>query len=256
MVEVSRDGKRVYLTNALYTPWDAQFYPDGIRGLDGEDRRGSDGRDRVRPRVPRRVRGRAASAPGAAAGRRRVAPTRSATRSDHARRVDLPGSSLLALGAAHGINPAMGWLFAVGRGLQERDRRAVWRALGPLAVGHALAIGVAIAARDRAGAACCRSRWLRWIVAAVAARGRRRWARAPPPRPARRHARRARASWRPGRSSWRRAHGAGLMVLPFVLGAAAPTAAAMHHHHAMSLNGTATAQPLAAGIARRRTASA
>jgi selenium-binding protein 1 len=32
MVEVSRDGTRVYVTNALYTPWDAQFYPDGIRG--------------------------------------------------------------------------------------------------------------------------------------------------------------------------------------------------------------------------------
>lgn len=32
MVEVSRDGRRVYLTNALYSPWDAQFYPDGIRG--------------------------------------------------------------------------------------------------------------------------------------------------------------------------------------------------------------------------------
>jgi selenium-binding protein 1 len=32
MVEVSRDGRRVYLTNSLYTSWDAQFYPDGIRG--------------------------------------------------------------------------------------------------------------------------------------------------------------------------------------------------------------------------------
>jgi selenium-binding protein 1 len=32
MVEVSRDGRRVYLTNSLYSPWDAQFYPDGIRG--------------------------------------------------------------------------------------------------------------------------------------------------------------------------------------------------------------------------------
>jgi methanethiol oxidase len=32
MVEVSRDGRRLYLTNALYTPWDEQFYPDGIRG--------------------------------------------------------------------------------------------------------------------------------------------------------------------------------------------------------------------------------
>jgi selenium-binding protein 1 len=32
MVEVSRDGKRIYFTNALYTPWDNQFYPDGVRG--------------------------------------------------------------------------------------------------------------------------------------------------------------------------------------------------------------------------------
>jgi selenium-binding protein 1 len=32
MVEISRDGKRIYFTNALYTPWDDQFYPDGVRG--------------------------------------------------------------------------------------------------------------------------------------------------------------------------------------------------------------------------------
>ena len=32
MVEVSRDGRRVYVTNSLYLPWDAQFYPDGIQG--------------------------------------------------------------------------------------------------------------------------------------------------------------------------------------------------------------------------------
>ena len=32
MVEISRDGKRVYLTNSLYRSWDEQFYPDGIRG--------------------------------------------------------------------------------------------------------------------------------------------------------------------------------------------------------------------------------
>ena len=32
MVEVSRDGKRVYLTNSLYSSWDAQFYPDGLDG--------------------------------------------------------------------------------------------------------------------------------------------------------------------------------------------------------------------------------
>lgn len=32
MVEVSRDGRRIYFTNSLYTPWDRQFYPDGIQG--------------------------------------------------------------------------------------------------------------------------------------------------------------------------------------------------------------------------------
>jgi selenium-binding protein 1 len=32
MVEISRDGRRVYLTNSLYQSWDDQFYPDGIRG--------------------------------------------------------------------------------------------------------------------------------------------------------------------------------------------------------------------------------
>ena len=32
MVEISRDGCRVYLTNSLYSSWDEQFYPEGIRG--------------------------------------------------------------------------------------------------------------------------------------------------------------------------------------------------------------------------------
>jgi selenium-binding protein 1 len=32
MVEISRDGRRLYVTNSLYTPWDDQFYPDGVRG--------------------------------------------------------------------------------------------------------------------------------------------------------------------------------------------------------------------------------
>jgi hypothetical protein len=77
----------------------------------------------------------------------------------------IPWTALLLLGAAHGINPAMGWLFAVARGLQARDRRAVWRALGPLAVGHALAIGCAIGLTLAVGAVLPLA-WLRWLVAA------------------------------------------------------------------------------------------
>ena len=31
MVEISRDGRRVYFTNSLYRAWDDQFYPDGVK---------------------------------------------------------------------------------------------------------------------------------------------------------------------------------------------------------------------------------
>ena len=57
-----------------------------------------------------------------------------------------PWLALIALGAYHGINPAMGWLFAVALGLQEQRRSAVFRALPPIVLGHALSIGIIIAA--------------------------------------------------------------------------------------------------------------
>jgi hypothetical protein len=44
--------------------------------------------------------------------------------------------ALVGLGAFHGLNPGMGWLFAVAIGLQERSSLALVRALGPIAVGH------------------------------------------------------------------------------------------------------------------------
>jgi hypothetical protein len=53
--------------------------------------------------------------------------------------------ALFALGAYHGLNPAMGWLFAVSLGLQEKSGRAVWRALPPLALGHLLSMSAVIA---------------------------------------------------------------------------------------------------------------
>ena len=48
---------------------------------------------------------------------------------------------MVLLGAYHGLNPAMGWLFAVALGMQEQKGSAVARSLVPIAVGHALAIG-------------------------------------------------------------------------------------------------------------------
>jgi hypothetical protein len=55
-----------------------------------------------------------------------------------------PWVALALLGAYHGLNPAMGWLFALALGLQERRRSAVIRALLPIAAGHATAITLAI----------------------------------------------------------------------------------------------------------------
>lgn len=54
--------------------------------------------------------------------------------------------ALSALGIYHGVNPGMGWLFAVALGLQEGRSRAVWRALLPIALGHTLAIGATVVA--------------------------------------------------------------------------------------------------------------
>ncbi|MFC4907849.1 hypothetical protein [Actinomadura gamaensis] len=50
-------------------------------------------------------------------------------------------AALVVLGAFHGLNPAMGWLFAVARGLQERSRTRVLEALPAIAAGHAASVG-------------------------------------------------------------------------------------------------------------------
>jgi uncharacterized protein (DUF486 family) len=56
-----------------------------------------------------------------------------------------PWLALAGLGLFHGINPAMGWLFAVALGLHRRSAAAVLYALPPIALGHAAAIAVAVA---------------------------------------------------------------------------------------------------------------
>ena len=53
-------------------------------------------------------------------------------------------AALALLGVFHGIDPGMGWLFAVSFGLQERSRRAVLRSLPPIALGHEAAIAIMI----------------------------------------------------------------------------------------------------------------
>lgn len=136
-------------------------------------------------------------------------------------------AGLVGLGALHGINPAMGWLFAVALGLQEKRGRAVWRALGPLAIGHALAIAVVVAVVALVGIAVP-PRTLRWAVAALLLGfGTYRLLRHRHPRyGGMRVGPRQLATWSFLMAS---AHGAGLMVLPFVV-AAPPAASGMHAH--------------------------
>jgi len=56
-----------------------------------------------------------------------------------------PWLAVAALGAYHGLNPAMGWLFAVALGLQEGRRGAVLRALPPIALGHEASVALVVA---------------------------------------------------------------------------------------------------------------
>src|SRR5512138_1699352 len=141
--------------------------------------------------------------------------------------------ALAGLGAVHGVNPGMGWLFAVALGLQEGRARAVWRVLSPLAVGHALAIGAAVVAALALGRVVP-AEVLRWIVGgALVAFGATRLVR-------HRHPRyggmqvgfRELTAWSFLMAS---AHGAGLMVLPLLVGTAAAPAATQPHAHAAHL---------------------
>jgi hypothetical protein len=143
-------------------------------------------------------------------------------------------AGLLALGAGHGINPAMGWLFAVALGLQRGSRKAVWSALGPLAIGHTGAMLLTIGAAAAIGAVLPAS-VLKWGVAGLlVALGVYRLVRS-------RHIvyggmqvnSRELATWSFLMAT---AHGAGLMVLPLVLGHL-PSAKQVHHLSAGMLGG-------------------
>ena len=57
-----------------------------------------------------------------------------------------PWLALAGLGAFHGVNPAMGWLFAVALGLHRQSRGTVWLSLVPIALGHAVSVLAVVAA--------------------------------------------------------------------------------------------------------------
>jgi hypothetical protein len=146
-----------------------------------------------------------------------------------------PWIAMLILGAGHGVNPGMGWLFAVALGLQEQKRRAVWRALLPLALGHALAIGAAVLFALLIGQMLPVS-LLKWIVAlTLLALGVERLRRGRHPRwGGMQVGKRDLAIWSFLMAS---AHGAGLMVLPFILGTAPAGQANSMHDHAANAAG-------------------
>jgi len=141
--------------------------------------------------------------------------------------------TLFLLGAYHGINPGMGWLFAVARGMQEHRARAVAWSLPPIALGHALAIGVVVLLARLAQVALPLTYIRIGVAVALVGLGLYKLIRT-------RHFR-----WGGMQVGFREltiwsflmasAHGAGLMVLPVVL--AGPHA----HHHA-------AAQGLANGV--------
>ena len=135
-----------------------------------------------------------------------------------------PWAALLLLGAVHGLNPGMGWLFAVALGMQRQERGAVWRALLPLAAGHAVSIAVVAVVVGLAGMAVSLGE-LRWIVAAILlALGVSKLVRNRHPR----WGGMTVGSWQVGVWSFlmASAHGAGLMVVPFLLRLVRPTPAA------------------------------
>lgn len=151
--------------------------------------------------------------------------------------MDASAGAILLLGAVHGINPAMGWLFAVSLGMQEGRSSAAWRALGPLAVGHALAIGATLLVASVLGLVVP-IEVLRWMTAvALLCFGVRGLVRHTHPRlGGMRVGARELTGWSFLMAS---AHGAGLMVLPFVLRSHAPAAhhSAMHAGHAAAMDG-------------------
>jgi hypothetical protein len=156
--------------------------------------------------------------------------------------------AMVVLGAYHGINPGMGWLFAVALGLQQGSAWGVWRALPPIALGHAAAVGsvLAIAALARTVVPLDALR----IVVALALMGLglyRLWRHRHPRFGGMQVGFRDLTAWSFLMAS---AHGAGFMVLPFVMSVPGPLFAAGHDHlhHAAAGAGVAVGEVAAVAV--------
>jgi len=142
-----------------------------------------------------------------------------------------PWLAVALLGAYHGVDPSMGWLFAVGLGLQERRRGKVFEALLPIAAGHLVSVGLTVALIAGAMAA---GAWILRPLGAVAliAFGLfRLWRPHAHPRwVAMRVNARDLATWSFLMAS---AHGAGLMLFPILIDMPAEAFCIPTRHHFM-----------------------
>jgi hypothetical protein len=141
----------------------------------------------------------------------------------------VPLATLALLGAYHGLNPAMGWLFAVGLGMQDRDRGSVLRALPPIAVGHELALAAVALLVVGAGLAADPQALHVGAAALLIGFGIFRFAKP------RAHPRWTTMRVTPRELTWwsflmSSAHGAGLMVTPVLMGTGVPAASAHAGH--------------------------
>jgi hypothetical protein len=159
-----------------------------------------------------------------------------------------PWLALALLGAYHGLNPAMGWLFAVALGLQERKRGAVLQALPPIALGHAISILLAVLVVGVAQLVVpldvlryvCASVLILFGLYKLAKRKHPRWV-------GMKVGFRDLAVWSFLMSS---AHGAGLMLVPVLLRLSEPMQGAHNHgDHAANVGvGTVLADLAAVGL--------
>jgi hypothetical protein len=138
--------------------------------------------------------------------------------------------AMVLLGAYHGINPGMGWLFAVALGMQHGSARGVWRALPPIALGHAASIGIVLLIAALAGLVLPLDVLKVLVALALTALGLYRlWRHRHPRYGGMQVGFRDLTAWSFLMAS---AHGAGFMVLPFVMPAPAGLSASVHQHPA------------------------